>query len=461
MLKHLQSEIEEAPGPRPSVVLLEACLLTLLLPALGLWRHPDDPFFLHASFPWLVLAPLFIGLLYGFAHGLGSAVLLNLLMLAVFQLGRSGQLGRLGYPGHLDGMELPTSLALGLVLTAMVAGEFCDMWQRKLHRMMELNYHHHTLMQRFARAYHLLSISHERLERRVLANTKSLREVMTYLRERALSTESDSPDNLELHHLMMEVLGSFGLLQVAAMYRVDEHGILIPQVTSKLGNPKPIELADPLLAEAFRSKQFACIRPEAMADPGENGTARTSRTLLGVLPLSDVHGRIWGVVTVQVMPFEAFNEDHLSLLAVLGGHLGDMLALAGGGAVYQFHSSLLRSHKDASEHNLSATLVGIVSDPALAPPALWSAILERHRAIDQQWLLRNRHGHRVLFVVMPLTTAEGARGFVQRLSELCQDRCTKSLGEAGVRIHQIPLDGTGTAKDKLRALKEACEVHGD
>jgi hypothetical protein len=451
MLKHLQSTVDGLSEPHPLLALLEACVVSLLLPVLGLWRHPQDPFFLQASFPWLILAPLLIGLRYGYGHGLGSAVGINLLLLLFLQLGRAGV------------PSFPTSLGLGLVLIAMVAGEFCDLWQRRQRQLTELNYHHHTLMQKFARAYHLLSLSHEQLERRVLANTKSLRETMTYLRERALSTEADAADCLELHHLMMEVLGSFGRLQVAALYRVDDDGVLNPTATSTLGNPKPIALDEPLLHEALSSKRFVCIRPEDTAGvtQEEAGAGRAAHTLIAALPLVDVHQRIFGVVTVQMMPFEALNQDHLKLLAVLGGHLGDMLALAAGGAVYQFHASLLRSHQDAGEHNLSAMLVGLVSDPALGPPTLWSEILQRHRAIDQQWLTSNRHGHRVLLIVMPLTNAEGARGFVQRLEDLCQDLLARPLGAAGVRVHQVVLDGAGSAKDKLAVLKKACELHGD
>lgn len=450
MLKHLQTTVEDLPSPPPFLVLLEVAVVTLLLPALGLWRHPQDPFFLHAGFPWLVLAPLLIGLRYGFAHGLGSAVALNLLMYVCIGMGRAGV------------TTFPGSLALGLLLVAMLAGEFCDMWHRRLHHMTELNYHHHMLMQKFTRSYHLLTLSHERLERRVLANTKSLRETMTYLRERALLAEVETSDSSGLSHLFMEVLGSFGMLQVAALYRADAQGVLSSQVAAKLGNPKPVRLDDPLLLQALKTKQLTCIRPEqALLPAGEEPSPDVvSQTLLAVLPLVDVSGRLWGVVAVQAMPFAALNREHLNLLAVLGGQMGDMLALAAGGAVEQFHTCLLRSHIDARDHGMTAMLLALVIDPQLAPRALLSSLLERHRALDQEWLTENRHGHRVLLMVMPLTDAEGARGYVQRLENFCQDHLGKPLQDLGVRVQQVVLDGNGAAQDKLLALKEACEIHG-
>src|SRR3569832_2346036 len=100
--------VEDQSTPRPWLVLLEVIVVTLLLPVLGLWRNPQDPFFLQSSFPWMVLAPLIISLRYGFAHGLGSAVVLNLLMYASFRR------------HHTAMMSFPGGLALGVLLVAML-----------------------------------------------------------------------------------------------------------------------------------------------------------------------------------------------------------------------------------------------------------------------------------------------------------------------------------------------------
>ncbi len=456
-LNHLQTTVEDLPSPHPVLVILEGVAITLLLPLLGLWYHRDDPFFLQASFPWLALAPLLLGLRYGFALGLGSAASLSVLMYLMFRLGRP------------EVPAFPGSLVLGLLLTGMLAGEFCDMWHRRLHRLAELNYHHRLRVQKFTRSYQLLSLSHERLERAVLANTRSLRETITYLRERVLTAESDAPDRGDLHHLLMEVLGSFGWLQVAALYRVDEYGIFIPQVVAKLGNPRPVPIDAPLLVKALKSGQLTCVRPDdaAAEQPSggaineESGLVRISEALLAVIPLVDVHGRMWGVVTVQAMPFVALSRDHLNLLAVLGGHMGDLMALAAGGGAYQFHTGLLRSHKNAAEHGLPAMLLGVVVDSQKAPPELWNELLEQHRILDQQWLLRNRNGHRVLMLVMPLTSAEGVRGFLQRLESWVGKRFGLPLHELGVRTHHAALGGVTPPQTQLQALKEACEIHAN
>lgn len=449
MLKPLETTVEELANPQPLAVFAEVLIVTLLLPAMGLWRHPQDPLFLQASFPWLLLAPLLLSLRYGFAQGLGSATALCLLMYAFL---RTGRLGSEHYPG---------SISLGLLLVAMLAGEFCDMWHRRLHRLSALNYYQRTLVEKFTRSYQLLALSHAQLERRVQANTRSLRETMTYLRTRALLIHSDAPDHRELHHLMMEVLSSFGSLQVAAFYRVDEYNIFVPEILSKLGNPKPVPISDPMLLHALETKQLTCIRPEEAPVRDPSGVVQTSKTLLAVLPFVDVQDRVWGVVAVQAMPFEALSIEHLNLLAVLGGQMGDLLALGSGGGMHQFHTSLLRSHHDAQAHQLAAMLMGFVVDPALAPPTLWSTLLQQHRDLDQQWLVHNRRRQQVLLTVLPLTDVEGARGFLQRLEQWCKTHHGVSLSDAGVRTHRVTLDGIGSARNKLRAIRRMCEIDGD
>jgi hypothetical protein len=225
---------------------------------------------------------------------------------------------------------------------------------------------------------------------------------------------------------------------------------------AKLGSPKQVPIDDPMLIEACKTKQLTCIHPEEAHVPGAR---RASENLVAVLPLTDVHGRLWGVVTVQAMPFQAMSRDNLSLLAVLGGHLGDVMALSAGGGAHQFHASLLRCHRDAREHGLSAALLALVVDSKQAPLKLCDELLELQRGLDQQWLTHNRRGQRALMRVMPLTDAEGVRGYLQRIDTWAKDRYGKSLSDLGVRAHQIALDGIGRAEDKLLALKKATDSH--
>src|SRR6185436_68218 len=97
---------------------LECLAITALPPLAGIWLRPADPLFTGAAFPWPVLAPLLLGLRHGFALGLSSGLLLGLMLLACHRLALTA--------------APPGTLALGLLLVGLLAGEFADSWERRL-----------------------------------------------------------------------------------------------------------------------------------------------------------------------------------------------------------------------------------------------------------------------------------------------------------------------------------------
>ncbi|MFH0088629.1 sugar transporter, partial [Pseudomonas aeruginosa] len=65
-----------APRASGSVSWVETLVISALALGLGWWFSPDDPLQVNATFPWVILAPLLLGMRYGFVRGLASAALL-------------------------------------------------------------------------------------------------------------------------------------------------------------------------------------------------------------------------------------------------------------------------------------------------------------------------------------------------------------------------------------------------
>ena len=65
-----------APRAGAAVSWLETWAITGLAIGLGYWLSPEDPLMVQASFPWPLMAPLLLGMRYGFMRGMVSAVLL-------------------------------------------------------------------------------------------------------------------------------------------------------------------------------------------------------------------------------------------------------------------------------------------------------------------------------------------------------------------------------------------------
>ncbi|MGI9292528.1 MAG: hypothetical protein ACR2PS_00980, partial [Pseudomonadales bacterium] len=59
------------------LIWLETVGVSVLTVGLGFLVRPDDPFFVHGdNFPWPIIAPVLVGLRYGFAEAFAAALLI-------------------------------------------------------------------------------------------------------------------------------------------------------------------------------------------------------------------------------------------------------------------------------------------------------------------------------------------------------------------------------------------------
>src|SRR5690242_10842886 len=142
---------------------LETFALTAIVLAASFITQQDDPFRLGMGFPWPILAPLLAGLRYGFVHGFVSA----LLILAALGISINQQ--------WQEAPEFPLGWGIGVVVVAMVTGEFRDMWGRRLHRLEGAYQYRAERLEEFTRNYQLLRLSHDRLQQTVANSGFSLR----------------------------------------------------------------------------------------------------------------------------------------------------------------------------------------------------------------------------------------------------------------------------------------------
>ncbi|HVH44260.1 MAG TPA: hypothetical protein VM925_18035, partial [Labilithrix sp.] len=151
----------------------ETILLTAAIPAVGCIVDRSDPFFLHATFPWLVFAPLLVALRHGFTLGFGCAVALGVALVLAW---RTRLVPMNGFPGEP---------VVGLVALAMIAGQFADLWKREMLRLDTGLAEVRKEADRLARAHLLLEVSHDRLDEQLQRKTSTLREAMGAVRDLA------------------------------------------------------------------------------------------------------------------------------------------------------------------------------------------------------------------------------------------------------------------------------------
>ena len=91
---------------------------------------------------------------------------------------------------------------------------------------------------------------------------------------------------------------------------------------------------------------------------GQTGREEQVSALQACIPLLSVDGQVLAVVAVHSMPFFAFNERTFTLLALLGGHMADLLQTPrqllrpDDAEARRFSQQLRRARRDAAEHDV-------------------------------------------------------------------------------------------------------------
>lgn len=429
-----------APRASGPVSWLETFLVTGGAIGLGLWLTPEDPLQMRSGFPWPILAPLLLGVRYGFVRGLLSAALL---VLALFAL---------RYSGHEGYAELEPSYIVGVLVCGMVVGEVRDLWERRLERLQMANDYRQYRLDEFTRAHQILRVSHDLLEQRVAGSDQSLRSSLLGLREklRVLPEEGDALASLA--DPIVAVLGQYGALRVAGLYRVDERGEnVLPEALATIGIMGPLGTEDGLVKLCLERGELVSVRQELI----DAGTSAQFSSLQACIPLIDAEGRLLAILAVRQMPFFAFQDRTLSLLALLGGHIADLLRrdpqvlqLPDADA-QQFTLQLKRSLVDVEQHKLPA---GLFAFEITRPNDELTRLLERsQRGLDLHLPVRNNRDHQLLLVLLPLTSPQGTEGYLARISLLLHEHfgIESDLDSLGVRVMPFNLE-PGCERNGLR-----------
>lgn len=373
----------------------ETFVLTAVVIAASFITKQADPFRLSGGFPWAVLAPLLAGLRYGFVFGFVSAlVTLAVLGVAIDQQWQAAK----GFP-------LPW--AIGVVVVAMVAGEFRDMWGRRLHRLEAAYQYRAERLEEFTRSYHLLRLSHDRLEQTVANSGFSLREGIMHLQSTLDAIDGLTESSLQK---LLEFVAEYGALTQACIIEITADRIDTTRVLAGVGERFPIDESDQVLQTALDSGELAAVNflPDIAIDQSQ---------LLAAMPLADSAGEINAVLVVRSMPFFSFHENNLKLIAVLVAHGVDHLRFGTAKpSIRRFIASFERAYQDFSRFKLDTALLRVSGNPTDIS-GIHEKLRFSIRAIDFICVARERNQH-VVWVMLPLTDITGAQQWAQRVGDI-------------------------------------------
>ncbi len=407
----------------------ETVALTLLACALGWWATPEDPLFLHSSFPWLWLAPMLIALRYGVMPGALSA--LGLLTNWILFIELSGQ-----------SPELPRAYFVGGVLLTLICGEFSTVWSNRNERHNETNAYLNERLSRLTRRYLLLRLSHDRIEQELLGKPGSLRDALVRLRDiiQGVSVETPLPNIDELLQLMAQ----YCQLEAAAVYPLplakgDQFTLSPPLAVT--GEPHPLHGDDPMLHRVMQQHNLVHIAEQSDASQ------------LVIAPILTSDDKILGLLAVSHMPFFALNHENLQLLELLLGYYADVVHV--GNEVqalreqlpdcpWPFVEEMVRLQRIQQKIGLDSHIVvfRFSGDNAYE---IAGEMQRMRRALDVIWPIEYRE-QPALAVLLPLSSAAASEEYILRIEQWLKERYGIGGDVEGINIINIPLAHYDAAK---------------
>jgi hypothetical protein len=314
--------------------------------------------------------------------------------------------------------------------------------ERRLERLQMANDYRQYRLDEFTRAHQILRVSRS-AGTACGGSDQSLRSSLLGLREklRVMPEEGDALGALA--DPIVAVLGQYGALRVAGLYRVDDHtGHVLPKPLATIGVMGDLDTEDGLVKLCLERGELVSVRQE-LIDAG--GSAQFS-SLQACIPLIDAEGRLLAVLAVRHMPFFAFQDRTLSLLALLAGHIADLLLrdtqvlqLVNADAQH-FTLQLKRSLVDVEQHKLSAGLFAF--EMTRANEELTRLLERSQRGLDLHLPLRNNRDHQLLLVLLPLTSPQGTEGYLSRINLLIHEHfgIESDMDSLGVRVMPFNLE---------------------
>jgi polysaccharide biosynthesis protein PelD len=432
--------LSRAPVARSPVgVWLETALVVLLVPALGLWLNPADPLFVRSAFPWAVLAPLLVGLRYGFAPGFAAAAALTFATVAAWK----GVL-----PMRFPAGELSAERSVGLLLCGIVAGEFSGLWHRRLETLESVHAHQRLRFESLVRAHQTLRASHDLLESRLGGAQPTLREALRVVGDLALA---DDAHPAPLAQEILDLFATFAQVRQASLFLASEpDGALSTKPAAELG-PAP-ELSDPVVEQALRRHEVVGFDSPI---PAAKARTRPGAVVLAA-PLEDCEGRLWGLLAVCDLPFSAYGAEGRTRIAALAGHVADLLAFGAPRRFADAHRQeqreaftrrLRRAAHDRRAHGLASGVVqfAIAGKRASSTAAL---IVKQRRATDSVLTSRRRDGAETVTLLLPMTDDIGLARYLGRVEAAIRESTGASLREADVQVEHTSID----AADRIASL---------
>nr|WP_199066575.1 PelD GGDEF domain-containing protein [Chromobacterium sp. ASV5] len=427
---------------RPAL-LLEVVLIMLLAIGLFYVLQPGDPLLLDNPFPWIWLLPTIVALRYGALLGVVSGICL----FAAWEF---------FYRQHAGG-AFPTMLFVGGFTQVVVAGHFCDLWASRAVSEKSINAYLRDRLVSITNNHYLLRISHAKLENDFLSRPTTFRDAIEHLRALAEPVNDAEQQLLPNAQSMLEFVALTCQIEVAAIYPVRD-GMVAAQPVAYVGHDFELDSHSPVLRHCLVYQELSHLKD--MEDE------EAQDQYLACAPIVDASERMLGVLVISRMPFLALNFDNLQLLLALLNYYAfgvshkatvDVVRNLLPDCPYSFSLELGRLSRLKSLYGIQSAMLGLAFPPGDEGELLFNQAMRLRRALDSIWT-PDVEGRHVMIVLMPLTSAEGVEGYLERFRDVLKEQFAVDLDSA-LTIRSKMVDGDDPGHG-LQKLLQHCQHHG-
>jgi hypothetical protein len=427
----------------------ETLLITIITFVIGYILNHDDPFTIETDYPWCILAPLLIGLRYGFTYGFISALLYVVIMFTA------------SYTEFIVIESFPSGLSMGLLLTGMIAGEFRDIWRKRNYQLEVENLYNEIRLAELSKGYQLLQVSHNLLEQKVLGSPSSLRSILMHLKESIPQSEINTGSSFSgISDNLLSLFSEYGGVQMASLYQVVNHDELA-KIDEKpigiMGKPIPVTNKNTLVQETIRTGNTIVATKElGLEDEG----------VIAVIPIVNTHQEVLALLTINEMEFIDYNYKTFDLLTLIAGYLGDAVSnidLTDGTISFtrdNFHYHIKRALMDIKKCDIGVSLLVLNIQNKIDFKHIYKLLRKNSRILDQIWVPEELERASTICILMPFTEGSGVAKYIERIKALYSDN-NKCFTDSGISVFVNKLSKNQSSRDVFAYIKHVSQNQDD
>lgn len=421
-----------------SNAIVESVLLSVTLVLVCYYINNQDPLLLHASFPWVWLLPMLIGLRYGL---LGSSITIAIYVFVMYLTVRYR---------YFDWSSYRVWFLGGLIAT-IICNEYYAYWHRKQYKIIKKSDYLANRLESLSRAYSAMRISHDRLEESLITKPVTLRGAIADLR--TVLTQHHGKLNESSATQLMAILANTSMIGKAGLYLFDKKQ-LNPEPIGSIGQAEPLVTNDILVTRCLEAHHTFYVAINTLDD---NDVSH----YLAVVPMMTADNHMLGLLAVKELPFSGMTDESLRIMSLLMAYFADEIYATRESKVITeaypncpsfFAAEILRLQHLYKISGIDSTVFTYTFHNNPQGLRLRKAIKQQIRGVDVYWE-RESDQHLQLLILMPLTLNGMVQAYIGRISSKIKIEFNYSLQDHVSSMKHELISFMPNLNDLIEALK--------